>query len=303
MKGWPYHIVDVFTERPFGGNPLAVFPRGEHVPEKLMQAIANEFNLSETTFVLPSQEAGCDFRLRIFTPQAELPMAGHPTIGSAFVLAAEGLIATGGEASTITFEEGVGPIPVRLESGRGGAPGMISMRQPKPVFGPLLGEREALAQMLSLTSAELAADLPCQVVSCGLPFLFIPVSRLDSVGRIELHGDQARRLLSQVEAAGVFVFTRETVHKSSSVHSRMFAPGLGVWEDPATGSASGPLGAYLVTHSPDGAEEVSEFISEQGLEMGRESFVHITIEQTEGSIEGVVVGGYSVSIGQGRLNP
>ena len=171
-----FEWVDVFTDRPFAGNPLAVFTEPGALTTEQMQAIARELNLSETTFVLEPTLAGADFRVRIFTPTSELPMAGHPTLGTAHVLATQGRVPTGGGSQRIVFEEGVGPIDVDIEW-RGGELDRIVMSQPTPVFGRIFEERLQVAELLSLSESDLA-DLPIQVVSTGPPFLFVPLNSL-----------------------------------------------------------------------------------------------------------------------------
>src|SRR5438045_2609815 len=245
MNSRVYHLVDVFTDRAFGGNPLAVFLDGKGMSDGLMQAIAKEFNLSETTFVLPPQNPGNDFRVRIFTPAEELPMAGHPTVGTTFVLTRAGLVRPGTGRTTITLEEGVGPIPVAIDW-KNSKPSFIEMQQPLPEFGSPIENRTAIAEMLSLEPEAIRDDLPIQVVSCGVPFLFVPVKTLEAIRRIRFRVDVAER--GKVPARNTFVFTMETEFPGSGVHSRMLAPLLGISEDPATGSANGPLGCYVVRH-------------------------------------------------------
>jgi trans-2,3-dihydro-3-hydroxyanthranilate isomerase len=302
MRRLLYHRVDVFTDRAFGGNPLGVFTNGRNLSAETMQSIAKEFNLSEVTFVLPPDDAACDFRVRIFTPDQELPMAGHPTVGTAFVLAREHVIGPGeaGAPVRVTFQEGVGPVPVRVDY-EGGAPVYAEMNQPLPAFGPRLEDRRRVAEMLSLAAEDLDEGLPIEVVSCGVPFLYVPLRGLDAARR-------ARPRADLIEGAGpggvppeIFAFTREVVHEGSTVHSRMFAPGLGITEDPATGGASGPLGSYLVRHGVVGGGASVEIVSEQGLEMGRPSFIKITIEREGERITGVRVGGRCRYMGEGFL--
>ena len=298
MRRLHYHRVDVFTDRAFGGNPLAVFTNGRGLSTETMQAIAKEFNLSETTFVLPADEPAHDWRVRIFTPGAELPMAGHPTVGTSFVLAREHLIPRDERETTIILEEGVGPVPVRIEF-KEGEPSFAEMRQPLPTFGPRLDDRAAVAAMLSLEESDIEADLPVEVVSCGVPFLYVPLRSLDAARRARPRVDLIDRVAGEHGIQPqVFVFTREVAHEGSTVHSRMFAPSLGITEDPATGAASGPLGCYLVTYGvfPEG-----EILSEQGVEMGRPSFVHIRIDREGEQITAVRVGGRCHFAGEGFI--
>ncbi|HEX8293072.1 MAG TPA: PhzF family phenazine biosynthesis protein [Pyrinomonadaceae bacterium] len=301
MRRLHYHLVDVFTDRAFGGNPLAVVTNGRGVPVETMQAVAKEFNLSETTFVLPPDDPRHDWRVRIFTPGSELPMAGHPTVGTTFVLAREHMIPRGERESRIVLEEGVGPVPVRVEF-EGGEPVFAEMSQPLPRFGPRLDDRRAVAAMLSLEESDIEADLPCEVVSCGVPFLYVPLRSLDAARRSRPRVDLIERAAGEHGIPPeVFVFTRETEGAGSTVHSRMFAPGLGITEDPATGGASGPLGCYLVRHGVVPADPSAEIVSEQGIEMGRPSYIRIRIERQGEEITAVRVGGRCHFMGEGFI--
>lgn len=300
MRKLHYHRVDVFTDRAFGGNPLAVFTNGRGISSETMQAIAKEFNLSETTFVLPPDDPAHDYRVRIFTPAQELPMAGHPTVGTSFVLAREQMIDCSRDETTITLEEGVGPIPVRVEF-RDGQPVYAEMSQPLPQFGPRFDERRTVAEMLSLDADDIDDALPVEVVSCGVPFLYVPLRSLDAAHRARPRAEVMERALAGVVPPAVFVFTREVERAGSTVHSRMFAPPLGIVEDPATGAASGPLGCYLVKHGVVTSDGVAEIVSEQGLEMGRPSFIKIRIEKDGDAISGVKVGGQSHYMGEGFI--
>jgi trans-2,3-dihydro-3-hydroxyanthranilate isomerase len=317
-----YLHLDVFTDRPFEGNQLAVFPEPAGLTTAQMQTIAREMNFSESTFIFPP-EAGGDFRMRIFTPGEELPMAGHPTIGSTFALAAEGAIARG--RPEFVFELGVGPTPVSLEWADDGL-SFAWMTQRPPVFGGTVADRAALAAAIGLEEADLAAGLPVQVVSCGVPFLFVPIASRPAVDRVVL---DRRAMAECVAAAGlddlpVFFFTTEPGGRggpdseSSSaaareggaaapralkeVYSRMLAPSFGIVEDPATGGASGPLGCYLLQYglvSPDAARSI---VSLQGVAMGRPSRIHISIDGRKDAITRARVGGRAVLVGRGELD-
>lgn len=297
----PYRLVDVFTDRAFGGNPLAVFPNGAGIPDATMQAIAKEFNLSETTFVLPPDDPANDFRVRIFTPAAELPMAGHPTIGTTFILAREGLVRPGIGPTTLVLEEGVGPVPVVI-TWEEGSPKFIEMAQLRPTFGPVFDDLGAVAEMLSLEPEAIrASQLPVQIVSCGAPYLLVPLNGLAAMRRIRFRFDVWEKLLRNFDAPDVYVFTTEVECAGSMVHSRMFAPAHGISEDPATGSAAGPLGCYLVRYRViDSAGEL-RCLNEQGIEMGRPSFLHLRIAHEKGEITQVRVGGSAYYMGAGAL--
>jgi trans-2,3-dihydro-3-hydroxyanthranilate isomerase len=303
MKKLPYHLLDVFTDRAFGGNPLAVFTEGRGISESQMQAIARELNLSETTFVLPPRDPKNDYQVRIFTPTYEMPMAGHPTVGTAFILAREGFFKASGSDTTVVFEEGVGPVPVSI-AWKEGAPGFIEMRQPLPKFGPGFEDAKTVAEMLSLESRDiLETNLPMEVVSCGVPFLFVPINNLDAMGRIRFRPDVCEQVLSGLApGSGAFVFTKGGQFPGSDVHGRMFAPGLGVNEDPATGSACGPLGCYLVRHRVMISESELRCVVEQGVEMGRPSFLHVAITHVSREISAVKVGGTCHYMGAGHFD-
>ena len=300
MRKLQYRIVDVFTDRMFGGNPLAVVLDGRGVTDVEMQALAREMNLSETTFVLPPDDPANDFRVRIFTPGRELAMAGHPTIGTAFVLAREKMLPAGGNTLTIRFEEKVGPIPVRLEM-KHGAPDMIWMTQPLPNFGPVFPNAAPVAEMLGIDPAHIRTDLPIEVVSCGVPFFFVPVRDLATMRKLSFNKDRSLGVLGQLGVHEVFVFAMEVENAGSTVHSRMFAPRLGIPEDPATGGASGPLGCYLVRHGLVPVQPKAAIVSEQGMEMGRPSFIHIEITQEANEITEVKVGGQTIFVGGGEI--
>jgi trans-2,3-dihydro-3-hydroxyanthranilate isomerase len=300
MRKLQYRIVDVFTDRMFGGNPLAVVLDGRGVTDTEMQALAREMNLSETTFVLPPEDPANDFRVRIFTPGRELPMAGHPTIGTAFVLAREKMLPAGGDTLTIRLEEKVGLIPVRLEM-KDGAPDKIWMTQPRPTFGPVFSNTVAVAEMLGIDPSDIRTELPIEVVSCGVTFLFVAVRDLVTMRRLNFKKDLCPPVLDPLGGHGVFVFAMEVENAGSTVHSRMFAPDLGIPEDPATGGASGPLGSYLVRHGVVTAQPKASIVSEQGIEMGRPSFIHIEITQEANEITDVKVGGQTVFVGGGEI--
>ena len=294
-----YHLLDVFTDHQFGGNQLAVFPDPpQDLSTELMQQIAKELNLSETTFVFPPADAANDFKLRIFTPAAELPMAGHPTVGSAYALARLGTLGILDGEKAIVFEEGVGPIPVTILADESGQPTEVWMQQPIPQFLDIRDDRAAIAAVLSLSEDDLEKDAPIQVVSSGLPFLYVVVESLAAMKRISFRLDKWRTHLAGSGAEQIFVTSLDTEYDASTVHSRMFAPALGIIEDPATGSASGPLGAYLLKY---GLVKTGEMVSEQGIEMGRPSFIHIRVERKGRAFASVAVGGACAYVGCGTL--
>jgi trans-2,3-dihydro-3-hydroxyanthranilate isomerase len=278
-----YRVVDVFTETPLEGNPLAVFPDAAAIPEGCMQRIARELNLSETAFVLPAPRSNCAARVRIFTPVRELPFAGHPTIGTAFVLLQEGLIAAG--TRSFRLEEIVGPVAVRVENGAGERP-LIWLRTPNISEGPVY-DRKLAAQALGLDVRDLLEFAP-QWMSAGNPTIFVALRDAAAVDRawIDIAG---MRLLAGVprEPACVFVFAPV----SGGAYSRMFAPEYGVAEDPATGSSAGPLAAYMMRYGLVSNAPGARFVNEQGTRMGRRSILHVRIDGVRGA-HGIDVGGY-----------
>jgi trans-2,3-dihydro-3-hydroxyanthranilate isomerase len=305
MRKLRYHLVDVFTDRQFGGNPLAVFTDAEGLSTATMQSIAKEMNLSETTFVLPPEDAANNFRVRIFTPARELPMAGHPTVGTTYMLAREHMIGDSkrenarGTTTTIRLEEGVGTIPVEI-SWHEGAADFIEMSQPLPTFGARFDDARAIAEVLSLDASMIDPRFPVEVVSCGMPFLFVPLASLDAARRARPRLDLLEKVLRDLPSE-IFVFTTQTEFDGSGVHSRMFAPGMGITEDPATGGASGPLGSYLVRHNVVASNGQLDITSEQGIEMGRPSFIRIRISHDGEKITRVRVGGRCRYMGGGHL--
>ncbi len=293
-----YLHLDVFTSRRFEGNQLAVFPEPQGLTTAEMLAITREMNFSECTFILPPERGG-DVRMRIFTPGKELPMAGHPTIGSTFALALDGTIARG--RPDWVFELGVGPTPVSLEWGPGGLE-FAWMTQPLPSFGDDIGDRAGLAAALGLNDADLTADPP-QIVSCGVPFLFVRLATRRAVDAVAI---DRKALVRCFRDAGfdehpVFLFTTDPAGGTETVYSRMLAPGLGVAEDPATGAASGPLGCYLLHHAIVLPDRAREMVSLQGAAMGRPSRIHISIDSRDEMITRVRIGGTSVLVGRGTL--
>ena len=301
-RSYRYLHYDVFTDRLFGGNQLAVFLDGRGLSTETMQAIAKEMNFSETTFVLPPEQAGTDARMRIFTPGEELPVAGHPTIGSTFALARAGVIER--DRPSFVFGLGVGPTPVSL-TWKGDDLGFVWMTQGLPTFGEPITDPARAAAALSLSPAAVSSTgHPIQIVSCAVPFLFVPLATRSAVDNAVANPGLLDQLLSDAGASahGVFIFSAQPGDRKSTVYSRMFAPELGIVEDPATGIASGPLGCYLVRHRIVPSDKASAMISLQGAKMWRPSYVHISIDaDKEGKIGGVRVGGEAVLAGEGTL--
>jgi trans-2,3-dihydro-3-hydroxyanthranilate isomerase len=294
--------LDVFTDTPFEGNQLAVFPGPPaDIPAGRMQRIANEMAFAETTFVF-AKEAQGDVRMRIFTPATELPMAGHPVIGSTFALAKEGTIARG--LDQFVFELGVGPIPVSLEWDEHGL-SFAWMTQPLPSFGLEIEDRAGFAAAVGLDGADLSPDLPIEEVSCGVPFLFVPLTTRRAVDALAVERRALGRLFREAGSAELpmFFFTTDRTGATGdeTVYSRMLAPGFGIAEDPATGSASGPLGSYLLYHGAVSAAAARTRLSLQGVAMQRPSRIHIPMDSDDDRITRVRVGGQAVLVAEGSL--
>jgi trans-2,3-dihydro-3-hydroxyanthranilate isomerase len=303
VKEYRFIQVDVFTDKPFGGNPLAVFPEAEGITSIEMQQLAREMNLSETTFVLSTQEPGADFKVRIFTPAREMPFAGHPVVGTHWVLAHLGRVALREPVTEVNFELGVGVLPADLEV-LGGQVERVVMTQDRPRFLDVVEDVTHLATGLGLSSEGIGkTGLPVQVVSTGAPQMMVPVGSLSEVEALEtgrLNIPALNHACETLAAECVMVFTLETSRPNATVHMRMFAPLLGVLEDPATGSAAGALGAYLVHHrAVPVTEGTTHIIGEQGAELGRPSTLYVEVDSSGDEISAVRVGGKVVPVAEG----
>lgn len=270
LRSFPFVQTSVFTDDRygFGGNQLATFWNSElnlDLTTEEMQGIALEFNFSETTYILPSEKSHCAVKVRIFTPGAEIPFAGHPTLGTAFVMKHKGLIPE--EMESANLELGIGPTPVEFLSGD-----TILMKQNKPEFLAEFDDFDAIAKAVQIKPDDIAKENPMQWVSTGFPFLIVQLNSLKAVQAAEPSPNEITNVLAGQLSQEIVIFSTETVHEDSSVHARMFAPGVGVLEDPATGSAAGPLGAYVRKYDIQDASDVTEpVIIEQGFELKRPS--------------------------------
>ncbi len=297
VAGIEYILADVFTDRPLSGNPLAVFPDADGLTDATLQAIAAELNLSESVFVSKPENPAHAARLRIFTPRYELPFAGHPTVGAACMLAAEGRF---GEAveQTVVFEEVVGPVPVRIgRSERGARATLSSPRIPEPV--PIATSDAELAKMLSLdvVAIDRRAGGPA-AYSAGVPFLFVPLLDRRALGQIRIDGGAWQRVLADSPAPHLYAIVSGEAGAETVIHARMFAPAMGIPEDPATGAAAAALPGFLGGDLGDG---VHRWRIEQGVEMGRPSVLEVEAERRDGRFVAVRVGGAAVRVGRGRL--
>jgi trans-2,3-dihydro-3-hydroxyanthranilate isomerase len=304
LRTLKFYQADVFTGDPFSGNPVAVFPDAQGLSDYQLQQIAREMNLSETVFVLPPTDGAAVVRLRIFTPTQELPFAGHPVLGTFYVLAQLGLIAAIDGVTRVMQECNIGLFSVELHA-REGEVTLVVMTQPKPEF---LGPVSAMADVYEIARAlglpkSVITDMkwPIEVVSTGLPVIIVPVRTLTAVRSIQPDASAIMDLCSRFGANGLMAFTTVTVEPSATVHARMFAPLIGILEDPATGSASGALGAYLVQNGVVAVAPTTEIVIEQGYEIERPSQIFVRVESDDDIIQTVKVGGQCVMVVEGTL--
>jgi trans-2,3-dihydro-3-hydroxyanthranilate isomerase len=295
----------VFTDKAFGGNPLAVFPDAGGLTTEEMQRITREMNLSETTFVLPSEDVEADFKVRIFTPKAEVPFAGHPLVGTHWALAHLGRVELQEPVTQVRFELGVGVLPADLHVAEGWVEKVV-ITADRPSFHAILEDYVDLAAGLGLPFEAIGgAGWPVQVVSTGFPQMMVPIRSLADVRRLDPGAFNINALNRACKAVGtdvVLVFSLETERSESTIHVRVFAPAHGVPEDPATGSANANLGAYLVHHRVVSIASPTVFIvSEQGLEMGRPGTLYVEVDHTDGQPTAVRVGGSVVPVVEGTI--
>ena len=289
MSTHAFYIVDVFAEEKYVGNQLAVVLRAHDLSASEMQQIAREMHFSETTFILSDNEHAGGYDVRIFTPNAQVAFAGHPTLGTAFVIREEIVRSA---ATDVTLNLRIGPIPVRFDGD------VLWMKQIAPTFG---GTRllEEVAPVLGLEVADIDARFPVQEVSTGLPFLIVPLKRLDAVRRAQVSQRPLTALLRDKLAAGILIFAPETYHPENQLNVRVFVPELGVPEDPATGSANGCLAGYLVKHRYFAMAEIEGRV-EQGYEIQRPSLLFLRAREKGNAIE-VNVGGKVFLVARGEL--
>ncbi len=300
-----FYQADVFSSQPFGGNPVAVFPDAQGLADDELQQIAREMNLSETVFVFPPTDPAAVVRLRIFTPTQEIPFAGHPVIGTFYVLAQLGLVAVPHPITRVAQECNIGLFPVELHKEDGQVVRVV-MSQPAPQFLERVDSPEDLYKVASVLGIAKhvieEAKFPLEVVSTGLPVLIVPVRTLTAVRSIRPDASAITDLCRRVGANGILVFTTVTVESSATVHTRMFAPAIGILEDPATGSASGALGAYLVQNGVVEVGPMTEIVVEQGYEIERPSRILVQVESDDDAIQTVKVGGQCVMVVEGTLS-
>lgn len=287
-----YDVVDVFTRNALEGNALAVFHDGRGIDARTMQRIARELNLSETTFVLPSTSPDAAADVRIFTPGYEMTFAGHPTIGTAYVMRERGIVAR--DVARFALNEKVGLVPVRVE---GDADPMIWLETPPIAFKETF-ERALAAGAAGLNEDDLLDAVPCQLLTAGNPNVYIAVRDREAVDRATVDSAKLRQLLAhQPEPTCIFVFTPT----ADGAYSRMFAEDLGIVEDPATGSATGPLAAFMMRNGLAPRNDGARFVSEQGTKMGRRSLLHVLVRGRDGC-EAIEVGGHVARVATATMD-
>jgi len=297
-----FHTLDVFTEKRFGGNPLAVVLEADGLDTATMQTVAREFNLSETVFVMKPENPAHSARVRIFTPAAEVPFAGHPTVGTAALLAELRMSAATDESDAIVvLEEKVGPVRVGVRLRNGSAP-LAEFDAPRlPEEQGKAPASERLAPALGLIPSEIGFEnhRPTRF-GAGNGFLFVPVSTLEAIGKAHVSPAHWAPAVAAEGIVGVFLYTRQVVHMTSAFHARMFAPDHGIIEDPATGSAAAAFGGVIhrFDQPPDG---VHRRVIEQGFEMGRPSLIGISFTVEQGRLASVRIAGHAVRVCEGTI--
>ncbi|MCC6671877.1 MAG: PhzF family phenazine biosynthesis protein [Planctomycetes bacterium] len=297
-----YHRVDVFTEVPFSGNPLAVFPEGDGLDARTMQAIAREMNLSETVFCVRPSEREAAVRLRIFTVDRELPLAGHPTVGTLFVLAATGRIPLHGARTEVKVQLGAGVLPVAIHADQGTVKS-VTMTQRTPAFGLAVRDREFVARALGVRPEQIGpGELPIRVVDVGVPWLLVPMIDLRALRNLQPDPTLCREVARIAGTDFFYVFTQETDDPGCAAHARHAWYGVGTpGEDPVTGSAAGCLASYLVLESVLLAAPTAELRIEQGAEVGRPGQITAIVDADGTRVRRVQVGGAAVHLGDGEL--
>lgn len=298
-----YHILDVFTEQRFSGNPLAVVLEANALSASAMQQIAREFNLSETVFVLPAETPMHSARMRIFTPERELPFAGHPTVGTAVLIAdLKSPAAVNGERDAIVaLEQQIGTVRVgvRMRAGQAAFAEFDAPRLPETNDGAPSVDR--LASVLGLIPREIGFEnhRP-MLIAAGPRFLHVPIASMDALSRVRINASDWAQVVSPLDCAGIYLYTRQCVHTTSAFHARMFWQGAGIFEDPATGSAAAGFAAaaFAFDEYPDG---IHRRVIEQGYEIGRPGHIALTLVVKGGKLTVVRIGGHAVRVAEGKL--
>lgn len=294
MRKLSFYIVDVFAEEKYTGNQLAVFREAQMLSDIEMQQIAKEMNYSETTFILSEEKRNSGYDVRIFTPEEEVPFAGHPTLGTAYVIQQEIIREP---IETVILNLKVGQIPVTINY-REGRADILWMKQKAPTFGKIF-DTEQTSEVLSIDRGEMDTRFPIQEVSTGLPFIIVPLKTLGTLKQSKINIDKYFELIKKTEAKAILIFCPETRNQQNDLSVRVFADYYGVPEDPATGSANGCLAGYLVKYRYFGNDRINIQV-EQGYEIGRPSLLLLRAEEKEGKID-VSVGGKVVMIAKGEF--
>lgn len=294
MKDLKFYIVDVFAEKKYSGNQLAVFTNANKLSSERMQQIAREINFSETSFITAMDHKKSIYDVRIFTPEHEVPFAGHPTLGTAFVIRK---MLTDGLEEKITLSQKVGEIPVTCTQNQDGKT-IYWMKQTIPVFNKKIPVEE-MSKVLGLDPDDFDENYPIEEVSTGLPHIIVPLRTLKALGDIKISKEKYYALINRTTAKNILVFCPQAHSGMKGFSTRMFADYLGIPEDPATGSGNGCLGAYLIKYRYMGKERIS-IRSEQGYEMGRPSVLYVEAEKKNKQIH-ISVGGEVIEIAEGRM--
>ncbi len=289
MSSYPYYIVDVFAEKKYAGNQLAVIRHAQPLSTEEMQRIANEMHFSETTFIMSDKIKNGGYTVRIFTPEEELPFAGHPTIGTAYVILHEILSKA---VSKVNLNLGVGQIPVTVKNN------IFWMRQVQPTFLKMF-DADAMARVLGLETSDIDGRFPIQEVSTGIPFIIVPLRNLGTIRSIIINSKEFQALSPDSENVGILTFCPEAAEKGNDIHVRVFTKYASVPEDPATGSGNGCLSAYLVKNRYFGEPKI-DIKAEQGYEIGRPSILYLNAEVKEGKYH-ISVGGKVILVAKGEL--
>ena len=296
----PFTLVDVFTSLPFGGNQLAVFTDAAALSASEMQDLAHEMNFSESTFVMPA-EPGAARRVRIFTPRREIPMAGHPTVGTTWVFATRGEITLESASVDATLQLGIGPVTVTVES-TVGKPYFVWMTHHEAEFGAKRHDRGRIAKALGIAAADIRDDLPIQSVSTGLPILFVPLRDFGALARCASNGAALAALFKPGEPSLPIYMFAANQSGEFAARSRMFAPHTdGITEDPATGGAAGPFGAYPAAYGLINPAPKVSFMIQQGVEMGRPSEIRVEVARKDSGAFAIRVGGRCAIVGEGVM--
>ena len=291
MRNLTFYILDVFAEEKFAGNQLAVVKDAGGLSDIQMLRIAREINFSETTFILSNEKRNGGYDVRIFTPKEEVPFAGHPTLGTAFVIQHE-IIKK--HVETINLNLKIGQIPVNLNDARG----ILWMKQMPPTFGVVF-KADEISKVLNIDVSDIADMYPVQEVSTGLPFIIVPLKNLKALKNSRIDREKYFELIRDSNAKALLVFCPETINVKNDLNARVFAEYYGITEDPATGSANGCLAGYLIKYNYFKNKKIDIRV-EQGYEIGRPSLLYLRGEEQDGKIE-VHVGGKAQIVARGEF--